>query len=279
MSKVNERQYVVSFNPVVEGDINRICAGRDVDEEDIYWIKRAKAVILPNGCSEKLYFTARKYCPNVFPNYLHRFLFPGKVGQIRMFRHYNIRHPKSMLFSSVRSVHERFWRSLKYPVVIKTSQGGEGEGVFLVFSFEELESVILEISSMERSGFEGFLIQEYIPNDGRDLRVVVIGKDLYPYWKVAQNNSFLHNLSKGASVDSTSDVERIEAGLTFVLELIKATGINLAGIDLLFHKEDKKGKYPYILEINYFFGRKGIGGNRRYYELLNKAVREWLKSI
>jgi ribosomal protein S6--L-glutamate ligase len=59
----------------------------------------------------------------------------------------------------------------------------------------------------------------------------------------------------------------------------KLTGINLAGIDIIFHKDDLEGKKPLLLEVNYFFGRKGLGGNEVYYQLLNETVREWLLSL
>jgi ribosomal protein S6--L-glutamate ligase len=34
---------------------------------------------------------------------------------------------------------------------------------------------------------------------------------------------------------------------------------------------------PMILEINYYFGRRGLGGSLKYYRLLFKTIQTWLK--
>ncbi|MFV9646164.1 MAG: hypothetical protein ACNYWU_10105, partial [Desulfobacterales bacterium] len=54
--------------------------------------------------------------------------------------------------------------------------------------------------------------------------------------------------------------------------------INLAGIDILFSSEAEK-KEPLFLEINYFFGRQGLGGSEKYYELLMAEIRGWIESL
>ena len=58
-------------------------------------------------------------------------------------------------------------------------------------------------------------------------------------------------------------------------KLCRQTGINLAAIDLLIPKIEK----PLFLEINYYFGRKALGGSDRFYQLLDKTIKEWLKAI
>ena len=57
--------------------------------------------------------------------------------------------------------------------------------------------------------------------------------------------------------------------------LVAATGINLAAIDVIFHIEDPDPQ-PLFLEINYIFGRRGLGGSMRFYQLLSEALQEWL---
>jgi len=274
-----ERRYVLSFNPVVEADRYRIYAGRPLNEGDVAFMKRAKAIILPQGCPPELYWTSVRYCPNVFPNYKCRFLYPGKTGQIRMFRDFGIPHPRTMLFSSVDSFCYHALDALSYPVVLKASYGGEGENVFFVPDQRTMKDVLDSIREMELAGFYGFLIQDYVQNDGKDLRVVIMGKRLYAYWRVGPDGEFLHNISKGATCDFTSDEKRIQTGKSLAHIFRKLTGINLAGIDIIFHKDDLEGKKPLLLEVNYFFGRKGLGGNEVYYRLLNETVREWLSSL
>ena len=56
------------------------------------------------------------------------------------------------------------------------------------------------------------------------------------------------------------------------------TSVNLAGFDLLF-STDPKTTDPYFLEINYFFGRRGLGGSENYYKLLLHEIDVWLKEV
>jgi ribosomal protein S6--L-glutamate ligase len=53
------------------------------------------------------------------------------------------------------------------------------------------------------------------------------------------------------------------------------TGVNLAAVDLLFD-EDSAGHAPYFLELNFYFGRRGLGGTIAYYRLLLGAIKVWL---
>ncbi|MBU4419623.1 MAG: hypothetical protein KKH84_01295, partial [Proteobacteria bacterium] len=58
----------------------------------------------------------------------------------------------------------------------------------------------------------------------------------------------------------------------------KKTGINLAGFDFLFSSEVNI-KEPLFLEINYFFGRKGLGGSEKYYKILESEIQKWIESL
>ena len=60
-----------------------------------------------------------------------------------------------------------------------------------------------------------------------------------------------------------------------VMRFARKARIDLAGFDMLY-AEDEEEPAPYFLEINYFFGRRGLGGSERFYELLNKEIHRWL---
>ena len=57
--------------------------------------------------------------------------------------------------------------------------------------------------------------------------------------------------------------------------LCAGTHINLAGVDILFSSEESR-PVPLFLEINYFFGRQGIGGSEAYYALLVEQIHRWI---
>jgi len=60
--------------------------------------------------------------------------------------------------------------------------------------------------------------------------------------------------------------------------LARCTGINLAAVDFVFDLS-KMDPEPLFLEINYFFGRRGLGGMDAYYRMLFRAIKEWLKKM
>lgn len=57
----------------------------------------------------------------------------------------------------------------------------------------------------------------------------------------------------------------------------RRAGINVAGFDILFNRT-RNSDTPLFLEINYYFGRRGLGGSLRFYELFEQAADRWLAS-
>ncbi len=272
---------VVSYHPVIEGDVNRLCAGREPDDEDRRWMRRARAVILPQGCPEALYRMATAHCRHVFPNFRTRFLYPGKIGDIRLFRALGVPHPPSRVFLSARHCPPSLWKDLDYPLVLKSSHGGEGSLVFKAEGPEDALKYVKIFEGMERSGFGGFVVQPFVHTDGRDLRVVVVGRTVISYWRVQEDPSqFLHNAAHGAVIDKESDPDLQAEGRAWVRFLCRQTGIDLAGMDLMFPLSGRgTPKTPLFLEINYYFGRKGLGGSEKFYALLRREVSAWLESL
>ena len=275
---------ILSFHPCYEVAVNRLCAGRDPNSEDLAAIRKASAVILPQGCRQTLYEMARANCQNVFPNYDARFAYPGKTGQVRLFRESRISHPRSWTFSRLEQF-ER-WRKtatvLAFPLVFKLDWGGEGETVMLIENQTDLDRALAKAGDYERSGQHGFLLQSMIPHGHRALRVVVIGRILKTYWRVQDDNAvFGTSLSKGAHVDHDVGPEIERAALSLTRRVCERTRIDLAGLDFLFHEADlaSPDPTPLMLEINYFFGREGLGGSMPFYDLLQAAVDDWLANI
>lgn len=275
---------IVSFHPIFEADKNIICAGRMPNEEDLDAIKSADAVILSQGCHRSLYELARSNCPNVFPNYDARFKYPGKIGQIQLFRAIDAPHPASELFTNVAAFQQQHAISshsgcFDYPLVFKLDWGGEGETVYLIKSAENLQKILKKAAEFEKSGLAGFLLQEFIPSRNRTLRVVVIGQRLISYWRIQEYaDGFYTNLSKGASIDSEADPELQRTACDLVKHFCGKAGISLAGLDVIFSSATDNPE-PMLLEINYFFGRKGLGGSEAYYQILRQEIHLWLAGL
>ena len=275
---------VLSFHPNIVARRNILCAGRLPNDEDRSAICQACAVIVPQGCSETLYRMCRKNCSHIFPNYDARFDFPGKLGQARLFQKAGAPFPRTYPFETVSLYHEYLGTNahggpLGFPSVFKSDWGGEGDEVFLLKTPKALEEALARARRLEESGQKGFSLQEYVPCGGRSLRVVVIGEEFLSYWRVQPDPSqFVTSLKVGAIIDHEADPRLQEAGVAAVSDFCAKTGINLAGFDLLFSQNEKEAR-PFFLEINYFFGRRGLGGSLRYYDLVDRAVGAWLNTL
>jgi len=276
---------ILSFHPLFEADHNILCAGRLPDITDLEAIKAAAAVILPQGCSQALYEMAEMNCSYVFPNYDTRFKYPGKTGQIHLFQKLNVAHPQSAVYPNVAAFSRKHGDAPsrlphKLPFVFKFDWGDEGDTVYLIDSPAALQETLRTAVTYESSGQNGFLIQEYIPEQNKTLRVVIIGQKVISYWRVQQNMDCFHvNLSKGANIDTDGDPDLQQLGVTTVKDVCKQTAIDLAGFDVIFSNGLKPNPEALLLEINYFFGRKGLGGSARYYEILMTEITKWLNSL
>jgi ribosomal protein S6--L-glutamate ligase len=277
----NEGFLILSFHPCYEADVNRLCAGREPDADDRAAIRLADAVILPQGCREPLYRMARENCPHVFPNYDKRFDYPGKTGQSRLFEDMAVPHPRTWAFDDTTRYEEGGTTIVDhgFPLVFKLDWGGEGDTVFLLHSESDLTRALSTAAAYERSGQKGFVIQHYIGHAGRTLRVVVVGQTMVAYWRV-QNEAvaFGSSVAKGATIDTESTPHLRRHAIEQVRRFCRQSRIDLAGIDLLFDASvaTKQNPQAYFLEINYFFGRTGLGGSERFYDLLAVEIDRWL---
>jgi ribosomal protein S6--L-glutamate ligase len=271
---------ILSFHPCFVGDRNIICAGREPGPDERSAIQDADAVILPQGCRQSLYEMARDNCSHIFPNYDVRFQYPGKLGDIEFFKKEGFSHPDTWCYTSVSDLdhaERETWRKQMEatPFVFKHSWGGEGETVYLMKSGEEFDRMIKQAERYEGSGQTGFLIQAYIPTD-RSLRIVVIGERMITYWRISNAaNGFGTSLAKGAEIDRCSDPNLKAEAVQQVRKLCSRTGINLAAFDAIISNRDAE-REPLFLEVNYFFGRRGLGGTEAYYAMLQSEIVNWL---
>jgi len=272
---------IASLHPCITKDLNILCAGRPLNEREKKRLAKARAVILPQGVTAEVYRECRRLVPQVFPFYDLRFSMEGKVGDALLFQYHQAAHPRTFIFKDLRDLFQHYpdveavaALLSGYPYVLKADRGGEGAFVFLIHSREEL----MESLSLMPSG-EGFIIQEKINHGGRDLRVVVLFDVLFSYWRVQPDpDVFLTNHSQGGSIVHQGDEHLQHRAREAVRAFCRKTGINLAGFDVLFDR-GKNPEEPLFLEINYYFGRRGLGGSMRFYELFEDAANRWLRSL
>ncbi len=269
---------IVSFHPCVSADRHIVLGDRQPRTRERKLIASADAVILPQGRWQTLYRLCREAAVAVFPDYEARLCYPGKIGQSRLFARLGLPHPQTLAWESVASYLGRYPRTSvpphSWPFCLKTDHGHEASGVYLVQDAASLSKALEDLERLERTGQKGFVTQEYIVAVKGTLRVVILGQRTLSYWKEARGSP-IAALAAGARMDREGRPELQALGRWWARVLARRSGIDLAAVDLLFPASPEPTA-PLFLEINYYFGRRGLGGSLRYYGLLLGALQECL---
>jgi len=199
-----------------------------------------------------------------------------------LFRNLGCPHPTTWTWPSVAAFEahrekESCATFLANPLFVKTNKDHEAEGVYLVSDERELEAALAHLRRREGTRPSGFLTQEMVPAEGHALRAVVLGREVVTYWKRPQgDNRGITTISRGARIDRDWRPELQEKAAEKTMGLAAATGIDLAAVDFVFPLT-RPDPEPLFLEINYYFGRRGLGGTLTFYQLLLRTIRAWLE--
>jgi gamma-F420-2:alpha-L-glutamate ligase len=142
-------------------------------------------------------------------------------------------------------------RVIGFPVVVKTLQGVNGEGVFLLEDNKSFQDFIDLVSQVNPN--VQMIFQEFIANSkGRDLRLFVVDGDVVASMeRRALDDGFKANYSQGAAVQ---EFKPDEAAVNMAVRTASLLNLQVAGIDLLYAED---GGYT-ICEANSFPGFKGL---------------------
>ncbi len=139
--------------------------------------------------------------------------------------------------------------SRQFPMVIKPARMGKGNGVTKLVNLSDLEEFIQKKSSEDKEA-KSFLIQEFIPYVV-DLRILVIGDDVFVMRRIPKEGEFRANFSLGGDVE-LYDLD--EEGHKMAIEACRSVGLSVAGVDMLITADNKR----YILEVNHTPGFVGM---------------------
>jgi ribosomal protein S6--L-glutamate ligase len=270
---------ILSFHPCFTADHQIILGSRSLNEDDRRLIHSAHAVILPQGRVDGVFHECQNARAPMFPNYEMRQVYPGKVGQSRLFQAFQLPHPRTFRWERVDALKKMPKPPHEFPFVVKDDRSHEAQGVFVVKNSESLEIALGFLALKEGGENKGFVTQDFIPSGGNVLRAVIMGNQTLTYWKRPTSpGQIITTISKGALIDHDWKPELQEKGKNQARLLTKGTGINLAAVDFVFPLSEAAPE-PLFLEINYYFGRRGLGGMDAYYRLLFTAIQDWLKGI
>lgn len=266
---VSSAKYFVSLNHRIRLDENLPPIG-PLSDADARLIADAAGVLMPKYCPPSRYREVSSLAESHFPNLAPRYAYRGKARQILLFQGLGIPHPCTFLYPSAGEALRDGELGLlprPLPFVLKGDTGGGGSAVFPIVS---LDDYLEHLARLPRD--EPVLIQEWIENGGKDLRVVLMGKRIKSYFRVG-GDSFYNNVSKGARIDFELLPSRQREGRDLAILLGRRTGIDLAAFDIMF---PVRGGPPLVVEINFFFGRKGLGGLEGYEKMFLDAVQDWM---
>lgn len=141
----------------------------------------------------------------------------------------NLPIAKSMLLKSDPD-YDLLESEFDYPMILKTVDGCKGEGVLLIENRNQLKDVL---TFLRKKGLNNLLAQEFISTSfGRDIRVMVIGGIAYgAALREGASGNFKANVAAGGTASNfelTPEIEQLS------LKATVATGLDIAGVDLLF---------------------------------------------
>ena len=136
-----------------------------------------------------------------------------------------------------------------YPLVIKSTRMGQGAGVYKVDSEGELKRFISEHEALKHPA-KDFILQKFIDYEF-DIRVLIVGEDMFAMRRKPRDGDFRANFSLGGSVEKF-DLDQKDKELA--LAALRAIDMGVGGVDILIDKNGNR----YILEVNHTAGLVGM---------------------
>jgi ribosomal protein S6--L-glutamate ligase len=207
------------------------------EEKDL--IRNAPKIYYPSTFYADMFAATGK---PIFPSvHTYRFV-QDKIKQSALFALMGVPVPKTRTFYGKKSF-EKILFHFDFPMVGKIPRGSAlGRGVFLL----ENKAALNRYLAISRPAY----IQEYLPID-RDMRIVVIGgRVICAYWRIASPGEFRTNLGQKGRICFDSVSEEAKA---LALHTAAGCGWDDVGLDICRHG----GRY-YILEANMKYGRQGL---------------------
>jgi ribosomal protein S6--L-glutamate ligase len=211
----------------------------DYEDWQIELIRQSDVIYYPTAFYADIFDTMGK---RTFPCYHTYKYVQDKIKQTALFDLLKIPHPRTRVFYG-NYQKSKILKHFQFPFVAKIPRGSAlGRGVYLIRNEPELAAY----NSMSRAAY----IQEYLKID-RDLRVVMIrGRVIHAYWRIARPGEFRTNVSQGATI-SLDDIP--EDGLALAKNTARVCQMDDVGLDICFFN----GQY-WVLEANMKYGREGF---------------------
>jgi RimK family alpha-L-glutamate ligase len=163
-----------------------------------------------------------------------------KLLTARLLRRAELPHPRT---AHVRP--DRPFPAVRPPVVVKPRFGSGGNGVTLCEDEEALCDTLSQLSSVHWFELQGVLVQELVPPQGYDLRILVCAQRVVgAIFRIAAEGEWRTNISLGGSRRPVESPP--QSACEIALAAAQAAGAALVGVDLV---QDGLGGWT-IIELN-----------------------------
>lgn len=210
----------------------------DYGDDEKRAIRQAPTLYYPSRLYEELFRAGGK---EVFPRNYYAFM-GNKIRQTQLFQLLDVPHPRTGIYYG-RDREERILADFSFPFVAKTPVGSsQGRGVWRVEDSCALTAYVSEHNPA--------YVQEYLPID-RDLRVVLLaGRVVHAYWRIARPGDFRNNVSCGGRICFDAIPQ---AALDFARWVANVCRFDEVALDLCRHH----GRW-WVLEANMAYGLEGF---------------------
>ena len=211
----------------------------DYTPSEQHMIRSADRIYYPSTFYADMFAASGK---PIFPSvHTYRFV-QDKIKQTALFALMDIPVPRTRTFYGKNSF-DKVLSYFEFPMVGKVPRGSAlGRGVFLLKGKNDLEQYL----ALTRPAY----IQEYLPLD-RDLRILVIGgRVICAYWRIARPGEFRTNLGQNGRIS----FDRVpDPAIDLALHTAAVCGWDDVGLDICIHSGNL-----YVLEANMKYGRQGL---------------------
>lgn len=147
-------------------------------------------------------------------------------------KRYDIPHPPTMITESIEQAYHYASEIIDSgkTAVIKPLIRGQGTGVVHLTNIRSRSDLLQYLQFYSRRhGLGVYYIQEYVPNNGYDVRLFIIDGEVVARMKRSNPNDFRYNASLGGGAEAFNSVEYDELALK-TAEVLKLT---ITGVDVL----------------------------------------------
>ncbi len=229
---------------------------QDYRAEEQELIRQADKIYYPSPFYADLFDAMGK---KTFPSY-HTYKFAqDKIKQTALFNLAGIPHPRTRVFFGRRqkaTILDRF----DLPLIAKIPRGSAlGRGVFLIRTREELSHYCQTVAPA--------YIQEFLSIQ-KDIRVVVIGgKIVHAYWRLAPTHEYRSNVALGGRIDLSPIPDE---ALALAEKTAQVCCWDDVGLDICYHE----GAFL-VLEANMKYGREGFRqAGIDYHKLMEQLIND-----